>query len=120
MVVRAIKGAIHLDIDDRSQLLKSTAELLAKMLHANKLDNDSLISIMFSATADLTSDFPALAAQDLELNDVPVMCFTEMQVPGAMPRVVRIMVHANLDLPRSEVQHVYLRGAQELRAGVGR
>lgn len=115
MALRAIRGAIQLDSDEREHLLKSTAELLSKTLHANNVDNSQLVSIMFTATPDITSEFPALAARELGLEDVPLMCFVEMDVKGALPRVIRVLINADLDVPRSEIQHVYLRGATALR-----
>lgn len=115
MAVRAIRGAIQLDVDEREHLLKATAELLSKTLHANNLDNSQLISILFTATPDITSEFPALAARELGLGDVPLMCFVEMNVAGAMPRVIRLLINAEMETPRSEIKHVYLRGATALR-----
>jgi chorismate mutase len=115
MPVRAIRGAIQLDSDERSHLLQSTAELVTKVLHANNLSPANLISIWFTATPDVKSEFPALAARELGLGDVPLMCAVEMDVKGAMPRVIRLMMHAEIEQPRSEIQHVYLRGAQNLR-----
>ncbi|MFM1784173.1 MAG: chorismate mutase [Actinomycetota bacterium] len=115
MAVRALRGAIQLDSDERSHLLQSTAELVTKVMHANNLDAADLISIWFSATPDITSEFPALAARELGLGDVPLMCAVEMDVKGAMPRVIRLMMHANTNLTRGEIQHIYLRGAVNLR-----
>jgi chorismate mutase len=115
MAVRAIRGAIQLDTDERSHLLKSTAELVTKVLHENNLSQADLISIFFTATQDITSEFPALAARELGLGDVPLMCSVEMDVQGAMPRVIRLMMHAETNLSRSEIQHIYLRGAAKLR-----
>lgn len=115
MAIRAIRGAIQLDVDEREHLLKSTAELLSKVLHANGIENGQLIDILFTATPDITSEFPAVGARELGLGDVPLMCFVEMNVSGALPRVVRVMVHADIDKPRSDIQHVYLRGATALR-----
>jgi chorismate mutase len=115
MAVRAIRGAIQLDTDERSHLLKSTAELVTKVLHENNLSQADLISIFFTATTDVTSEFPALAARELGLGDVPLMCAVEMDVQGAMPRVIRLMMHAETNLSRSEIQHIYLRGAAKLR-----
>lgn len=114
-MIRAIRGAIQLDTDEREHLLKSTAELLSKTLHANDIDNSDLISIFFTATPDVTSEFPALAARELGLGDVPLMCAVEMAVEGAMPRVIRLMIHAKSNKARGEIQHVYLRGAAALR-----
>jgi len=115
MSIRAIRGAIQLDVDERSHLIKSTAELLTKMLHDNKVDESQLISILFTASPDLTSEFPALAARELGLGDVPLMCFVEMDVAGALPRVIRVLINVESDTPRSQIQHVYLRGAAALR-----
>jgi chorismate mutase len=115
VAVRAIRGAIQLDADEREHLLASTRELVSAVMEANRLSGDDLISILFTLTADLRSEFPALAARELGLGDVPLLCTTEIDVPGAMPRVVRLMAHAEMDVPRSQVQHVYLRGAVALR-----
>lgn len=115
MALRAIRGAIQLDVDEREHLLKSTAELIAKTMHANDLDASQLVSILFTATPDVTSEFPALAARELGLGDVPLMCFVEMNVKNAMPRVIRIMMYAQMEKARAEIQHVYLRGATALR-----
>lgn len=118
MAFRAIRGAIQLDVDEREHLLKSTAELLSKMLHANDIQNGQLISILFTATPDISSEFPAVAARELQLDDVPLMCFVEMDVVGALPRVIRIMINADIDMSRAEVQHIYLRGATALRQDI--
>ncbi|NBQ92445.1 MAG: chorismate mutase [Micrococcales bacterium] len=118
MVVRAIRGAVQLDADEKTHLLKSTAELLSKMIHANNLHTDQLISILFTATPDITSEFPALAARELGLGDVPLLCFVEINVVGSMPRVIRVMINAETDTPRSEIQHIYLRGAAALRLDI--
>lgn len=115
MAIRAIRGAIQLDVDEREHLLKSTAELVTKVLHVNKVSTSEIISIWFTATPDVTSEFPALAARELGLGDVPLMCSVEMNVLGAMPRVVRLMMHVDTALERGQIQHVYLRGAAALR-----
>jgi chorismate mutase len=115
MSIRGIRGAIQLDTDERAHLIKSTAELLTKILHDNNINESQLISILFTATPDVTSEFPALAARELGLGDVPLMCFVEMDVAGAMPRVIRVLVNVESKTPRSEIQHVYLRGATALR-----
>jgi chorismate mutase len=115
MAVRAIRGAIQLDSDERSHLLKSTAELVTKVMHENGLESADLISIFFTATPDVVSEFPALAARELGLGDVPLMCSVEMNVSGAMQRVIRLMMHVETKKSRSEIVHVYLRGAQALR-----
>ena len=115
MAVRAIRGATHLSVDDPEEMREAVVELLSAMLERNGLDTTALISILFTATPDLVSTFPATAARALQLGDVPLMCAQELAVPGAMPRVVRVMAHAESDLARSDVAHVYLRGAESLR-----
>ena len=115
MAVRAIRGAIQLDRDDRDEVMHSTAELLSKTLHANEIDTDALISVMFTATPDITSEFPALAARELGLGDVPLMCAVEMDVAGSMPRVIRLMALVETDTLRKYIVHTYLRGAIALR-----
>ncbi len=114
-MMRAIRGAIQINVDKREHLLKSTAELLSKILHANDIDNSNLVSIFFTATPDIRSEFPAVAARELGLGDVPLLCFVEMDVAGALPRTIRVMVNAEIDKARGEIQHVYLRGATALR-----
>ena len=115
MSIRAIRGAIQIDHDDRDEVLHATAELISKTLHANEIDTDALISVMFTATPDITSEFPALAARELGLGDVPLMCAVEMAVAGSMPRVIRLMALVESDVPRRYIVHTYLRGAVALR-----
>jgi chorismate mutase len=118
LTVRAIRGAIQLDAVDRDAILEGTAELIAAVMHRNDLTTDDVISVLFTVTPDLTAEFPALAARKTGFHAVPLMCATEIPVPGAMPRVVRLMAHVDTDRPRSEIQHVYLRGAAALRLDI--
>jgi chorismate mutase len=113
--VRAVRGAIQLDVDEREHVLSATRELVSSILEANSLTKDDVISIMFTATADIRSEFPAVAARELGLGDVPLMCAQELAVAGAMPMVIRLMAHVNTALPRDRIIHVYLRGATALR-----
>jgi chorismate mutase len=115
MAYRAIRGATQLERDERDHLLRRTAELITKVMHDNDIHASQLISIYFSATQDIHSEFPALAARELGLGDVPLMCGIEMDVKGAMPRVIRLMLTCDIDAPRSEIKHIYLRGAEALR-----
>ncbi|KOX12527.1 chorismate mutase [Nocardiopsis sp. NRRL B-16309] len=98
--------------------MEATAELVSEVMRRNQLVTDDVISVLFTATPDLTSEFPALAARKLGFADVPLMCASEIDVPHALPRVVRLMAHVEIDRPRSDVQHVYLRGAQALRLDI--
>ncbi|WP_029432546.1 chorismate mutase [Blastococcus sp. URHD0036] len=118
MAVRAIRGATQVDADDRDEVLAATRELVSTVIERNDLDGEQLISILFTATPDLKSEFPALAARELGLGDVPLMCATEIDVPHALPRVLRLMAHVETDRPRSEIAHVYLRGATALRRDI--
>jgi chorismate mutase len=118
MAVRAIRGATQVDADERTQVLDATRELVSAVLERNHLEHDDLISILFTATPDLVSEFPALAARELGLGDVPLMCATEINVPHALPRVLRLMAHVETARPRADVQHVYLRGAAALRRDI--
>jgi chorismate mutase len=115
MAVRAIRGATQVDADDRQQVLDATRELVSTVMERNGLTHDDVISILFTATPDIVSEFPALAARELGFGDVPLMCATEMNVPHALPRVLRLMAHVDVDRPRAEIAHVYLRGATALR-----
>ncbi len=114
-VVRAIRGAIQLDVDEREHVLSSTRELVSTILEANALTKADVISILFTATPDVRSEFPAVAARDLGLGDVPLMCTQELNITGAMPLVIRVMAHVNTTLTREQITHVYLRGAAALR-----
>jgi chorismate mutase len=118
MAVRAIRGATQVDADDREKVLEATRELVTAVMERNELQHDDVISILFTATPDLVSEFPALAARELGFGDVPLMCATEMDVPHALPHVLRLMAHVETDRPRSAIQHVYLRGAVALRRDI--
>jgi chorismate mutase len=116
--VRAVRGATQVDENDRDQILEATAELVAEVMSRNDLTTDDVISVIFTATPDLTAEFPALAARKLGFNEVPLLCASEIGVPHALPRVIRLMAHVETDRPRSEIQHVYLRGAVALRLDI--
>jgi chorismate mutase len=118
VAVRAVRGAIQVDSNSREDILDGTTRLLKEVLERNDLTPDDLISVLFTATPDLTAEFPAYAARQLGFTDVPLMCATEMDVPEAMPRVLRLMAHVETAKPRAEIQHVYLRGAVALRRDI--
>lgn len=115
MAVRAVRGAIQVERDERDLVLDAASELVSAVLDGNAIDPTDLISVVFTATPDLTSEFPAYAARQLGITDVPLLCATEIDVPGAMPRVLRLLAHFETEMPRSEIRHVYLRGAAALR-----
>jgi chorismate mutase len=115
MAVRAVRGAIQVDANERDEILEGATELVKEVLHRNAIDPGDLISIVFTATPDLTAEFPAYAARMLGLVDVPLLCTTEIAVPGALPRVLRLLAHVESAKERSAIRHVYLRGAAALR-----
>ncbi|TMR98128.1 chorismate mutase [Nonomuraea basaltis] len=117
-MVRAIRGAIQVDGNDRDSIIEGTTELVSAIMERNELTTDDVISVLFTATPDLTAEFPALAARKLGFHEVPLICSAEIDVPGALPRVVRLMAHVETDRPRAEIQHVYLRGAVALRQDI--
>ena len=114
-MIRALRGATQLTADDPAEMADAVVELVSQILERNALSTDDLISVVFTSTPDLRSAFPAAAARTLGIGDVPLLCAQELDVEGALPRVVRVLAHANLDRPRHEVVHVYLRGAEVLR-----
>jgi chorismate mutase len=118
VTVRAIRGAVQIEVDERQAILDGTAELVREVMDRNGLSTDEVISVLFSATPDLSAEFPALAARALGFQEVPLLCCTEIGVPGAMPRVIRLMMHVETDMKRTEIQHVYLRGAAALRLDI--
>lgn len=115
MAVRAIRGATQLDHDERDHLLSSVVELIGELLTQNDLRTEDLISMLFTATPDLHSEFPALAARQLGIGDTPLLCTQELDVTGALPRVIRVMAHVETELSKADVRHIYLRGAAALR-----
>jgi chorismate mutase len=119
MRVRAVRGAIGVDRDDAEVVLSATERLLDEILSRNAIPNDELISILFTATDDLRSVFPAEAARRMGLGGVPLLCAREIPVDGSMPRVVRVLAHFHTDRGASDVEHVYLDGAESLRDDLG-
>lgn len=115
MALRAVRGATQVDADEREQVLAASRELLTAVLDRNGFTPDDLVSVLFTATPDITCEFPAYATRQMGIHDVPLLCAVEMAVPGSLPRVLRLMAHVETDLARSEVRHVYLRGAAALR-----
>ncbi len=116
--VRAIRGAVQVDVDERAEVLARTRDLVAEVVRVNELSLDDFISVIFTSTADLVSEFPAVAARELGMGDVPLMCARELEIEGSMPRVIRLMAHVETTRSRSEVRHVYLNGAQALRRDI--
>jgi chorismate mutase len=111
----AVRGAIQVDANEPDSIRASTAELLGELMARNELEPGRMVSCLFTCTGDLDAEFPAVAARELGLDAVPLLCGREIDVPGAMPRVIRLMVHYYADGGHSPV-HTYLGQAQSLRA----
>ncbi|MDQ4055091.1 MAG: chorismate mutase [Actinomycetota bacterium] len=120
MHVRAVRGATQLDVDERDHMLARVAEMVLDVMSANGLEVDDFISVIFTATDDLVSEFPAYAARRLGFGEIPLICARELEIEGSMPRVVRMMAHVETDLPRADITHVYLHGAAALRKDLTR
>jgi len=113
--MRAIRGAVCLKHDDADEMQEAVGELLEAILRRNAITPDDVVSVFLTNTPDLRCAFPAKAARAVGFTDVPLMCAQEIDVEGALERVVRVMLHVDIDRPRSEITHVYLRGAEVLR-----
>ncbi|MEZ5238137.1 MAG: chorismate mutase [Microthrixaceae bacterium] len=113
--IRALRGATTLDVDDEGHMVERVTTLLSEMMQRNEVGHDDLVSILFSATNDLHAAFPALAARRMGLGDVPLMCSQELDIDGATPRCIRVMMHLCSDRERDQMRHVYLEGARGLR-----
>lgn len=115
MNLRGLRGATSVPADTKENIVEATAELLEEMLGRNELVKEDLITIIFTATPDLTSEFPAAAARRIGISDIPLLCASEINVKGAIPRVIRVLMHVVTDKDRSSLRHVYLRDAKPLR-----
>lgn len=120
MSLRAVRGATQLDEDTREQMLGRVAELVTEVMSSNGLEVDDFISVIFTATSDLTSEFPAYAARQLGFGEIPLICARELEIERSMPRVVRLLAHVESDLAKADVTHVYLHGAAALRSDLTR
>jgi chorismate mutase len=115
MSVRAIRGATQIERDDPSLMQEAVVELISELLRSNNLEIENLISVIFTATPDLVSEFPAASARAMGLGEVPLLCAVEIAVPGSLPRTIRTLVHCETDRATNQIVHVYLRGTSVLR-----
>lgn len=116
MAVRGIRGATTVEQNVAAEILAATGELLRELLFANGITSyEEIVSAIFTTTVDITAVFPAEAARSLGMSQVPLLCASEIAVPGSMPRCIRILLHVNTDQPQSSMKHVYLREAKRLR-----
>ena len=115
MRVRALRGATTLDRDERAHLLERTGELITALFERNGLGEEDLISIVFTATDDISSAFPAEAARVAGITHVPLLCARELDIDGGIARCIRVLVHAYTDRAVSDLRHPYLHAARQLR-----
>lgn len=113
--VRGLRGATTVDEDTVVQVTERSQELMRTLLERNDLDEDDIISIVFTATPDVSSTFPATAIRAIGFGAVPLLCAAEIAVPGSMPLCIRVLLHVHTTRSRDEMHHVYLHGAQGLR-----
>ena len=112
--VRALRGATTVDDDTVEQINERVQALVTRMLERNEVDKDDLISILFTATDDIHSMFPALPARKAGFGDIPLICARELDIVGGTPRCIRVLVHITTERERDELRHVYLHGARGL------
>ena len=113
--IKALRGAITVARDEPEEVRAATEELLSELFDRNGVAVGDIVSVLFTATPDLTSEFPAVAARSLGLSEVPLLCAAEIAVPGALPHCIRVLVHLYSDRAAGELRHVYLRDARALR-----
>lgn len=113
--VRALRGATTIDEDTEEQVHERVVALLEEMFRRNSIDHDDVISVILTATSDVRSTFPATAARKFGLGDVPLLCAQELSIHGSTPLCIRVLMHVNTDRDRSQLRHVYLEGASNLR-----
>jgi len=113
--VRAIRGATQVATSDAAAIGEGSKELLTAILKANGLAIDDVISVLLTSTADLNAAFPASAAREIGFASVPLLCAQEIDVPGALPRTIRVMLHCQSERSLAQIEHVYLHGASVLR-----
>ena len=115
LTVRGLRGATTVDADTVDQVTERSQELMREIMARNGLVEDDIVSVLFTATADVTSAFPATAVREIGFGAVPLLCAAEIAVPGSMPVCIRVLLHVYTTRSRAEIHHVYLHGAQGLR-----
>ncbi|MCW5853968.1 MAG: chorismate mutase [Anaerolineae bacterium] len=114
-VCRGVRGATTASANTREAILEATADLVQRLLAANNIQTEDIASVMFSTTADLTAEFPAVVRTQVGWQDLALECYQEMGVPGALQRCIRVLIHWNTRRSMREIVHVYVRGAEGLR-----
>ncbi|SFH61503.1 chorismate mutase [Planctomicrobium piriforme] len=119
MPVRGVRGATSCPENNQKEILAATRELLSEIIARNELtDFSEIVSAVFTTTPDLNASFPAEAARDLGMNQVPLLCASEIAVPTGMPRVIRVLLHVNTNKTQAEMIHIYQRDARGLRKDI--
>lgn len=113
--IRAVRGATTVPRDEKQLVVEATARLLKEMMSRNEIEHDQLMSIIFTATPDIRSEFPAAAARSIGISDIPLLCATEMDVVGAIPRCIRVLMQIYSEQEYTSLRHVYLEDARQLR-----
>jgi len=113
--VRGVRGATTADENSREAILAATRELMSQLIEANRMEAEDVASAIFTTTADLNADYPAVAARTLGWSDVALLCAREINVPQSVPLCIRVLIHWNTAARADEIQHVYLKGAVKLR-----
>jgi len=116
MKVRGVRGATTSDSNSREDILLAAHDLITDIIEANEIVVDDVASILFSTTADLNAEFPAVAARNLGFTNTALECLVEMNVPGSLARCIRVLMHVNSDKQQKEIRHIYLKNAKSLRA----
>jgi chorismate mutase len=116
MKVRGIRGATTVAFDEEDEILNATDELLQRIIAENATSLEDIATIVFTMSPDLHRAFPARAARRLGMNDVPLLCASELDVDGGLPRCIRVLLFVNTEKTQQEIRHVYLRDAENLRA----
>ena len=115
MICRGIRGATTVDSDTQEDILSAARDLLQKMIQANSIDAEMVACAIFTTSPDLNAEFPAVAARQLGWTQVAMLCGHEMAVPGSLPMCLRILLLVNTDKSSSEINHIYIKGAKNLR-----
>ncbi|HEX9765872.1 MAG TPA: chorismate mutase [Nitriliruptorales bacterium] len=113
--MRALRGATTLDVDERDHLIERTQQMIHELFDRNGLVEDDLVSLIFTATADISSAFPAEAAREAGITHVPLLCARELEIDHSIQRCIRVLAHVWTDRAPTELRHVYLHDARQLR-----
>ena len=115
MSARGIRGATTVSSNTKEEIIAATKELLSEMAKKNQLEVEDILSIIFSSTKDLDAEFPAVAARELGWSETPLLCCSEINVPGSLAKCIRVLLHVNSEKKQKDMKHVYLKEAAKLR-----